>query len=56
MPACYRYELQPDTKTDIDCGASVPLYRQSGGGVAIKFAKQTNNRCAIAHPVLLPAP
>ena len=55
MPACYRYELQPDLNTDIDCGASVPLYGQSGGGAEIKFVKQTNNRCAIANPVLLPA-
>jgi hypothetical protein len=55
MPACYRYELQPDANTDIECGASVPLYGQSGGGVEVKFVKQTNNRCAIANPVVLPA-
>jgi hypothetical protein len=55
LPACYRYELQPDANTDIECGASVPLYGQSGGGVEVKFVKQTNNRCAIANPVVVPA-
>lgn len=55
MPACYRYELQPDPNTDIECGASVPLYGQSGGGVEVKFVAQTNNRGAIANPVVLPA-
>lgn len=55
MPACYHYELQPDANTDIECGASVPLYGQSGGGVEVKFVKQRNNRCAIANPVLLSA-
>jgi hypothetical protein len=45
----------PDANTDIECGASVPLYGQSGGGVEIKFVKHTNNRCAIASPVVLPA-
>ena len=55
MPACYRYELQPDANTDIECGASVPLYGQSGGGVEVKFVNLTHNRCAIANPVVLPA-
>jgi hypothetical protein len=55
MPACYRYELQPDANTDIECGASVPLYGQSGGGVEVRFVAKTNNRCAIANPVVLPA-
>jgi hypothetical protein len=55
MPACYRYELQPDANTDIECGASVPLYGQSGGGVEVKFIAQANNRCAIANPLVLPA-
>jgi hypothetical protein len=55
MPACYRYELQPAPHTDIECGASVPLYGQSGGGVEVKFVTQANNRGAIANPVVLPA-
>src|ERR1700757_4465302 len=50
IPACHRYQLQPHANTDIECGASVPLYGQSAGGVEVKFVKQTNNRCAIANP------
>jgi hypothetical protein len=33
----------------------IPLYGQSGGGVEVKFTALTNNRCAIADPILLPA-
>jgi hypothetical protein len=55
LPACYRYELQPVAGTPIECGASVPLYGQSGGGVEVKFTALTTNRCAIADPVILPA-
>jgi hypothetical protein len=33
MPACFRYELQPDAGTPVECGAAVPLYGLSGGGV-----------------------
>ena len=55
MPACYRYELQPVAGTPIECGASVPLYGQSGGGVEVKFTALTNNRCPVANPIILPA-
>jgi hypothetical protein len=55
LPACYRYELQPDAGTAIECGASVPLYGQSGGGVEVKFTNPTKNRCAFADPIVLPA-
>lgn len=54
MPACFRYELQPVAGTTIECGAAVPLYGQSGGGVEVKFTSLTKNRCAIADPILLP--
>lgn len=54
MPACFRWEIQPDAKTFIECGASVPLYGQSGGGVEIRFPHKSGNRCPIADPVLLP--
>ncbi len=54
MPACYRYELQPDAGTTLECGAAVPLYGQSGGGVEVKFTSLTKNRCPIADPILLP--
>jgi hypothetical protein len=54
MPACFRYELQPDSGTPVECGAAVPLYGQSGGGVEVKFTVKTNNKCPIADPILLP--
>jgi hypothetical protein len=55
MPACFRYELQPVAGTSLECGAAVPLYGQSGGGVEVKFTNKTNNRCAVADPVILAA-
>jgi hypothetical protein len=53
-PACFRWELQPPANELIECGASVPLYGQSGGGVEVRFPRSTTNRCPIADPVLLP--
>jgi hypothetical protein len=53
LPACFRWELQP-VPSLIECGASVPLYGQSGGGVEVCFRRRTSNRCPIADPVLLP--
>ena len=53
LPACFRWELQP-VPTLIECGASVPLHGQSGGGVEVRFPKLTTNRCPFANPVLLP--
>lgn len=55
MPACYRYELQPVVDTPIECGAAVPLYGQTGGGVEVKLTRPTINRRAIADPIVLPA-
>ncbi len=55
LPACFRWELQPVAGTKLECGASVPLYGQSGGGVEVKFASPAKNRCPIADPVVLPA-
>lgn len=52
FPACWRWELQP-VPCFIECGASVPLYGQSGGGVEVKFPADTDNRCPIADPVVL---
>jgi hypothetical protein len=54
LPACFRWELQP-VPSVIECGASVPLHGQSGGGVEVRFPRATNNRCPIANPVLLPS-
>jgi hypothetical protein len=55
MPACFRWELQPLAGTRLECGSSVPLYGQSGGGVEVKFTNLTSNRCPIADPIILPA-
>jgi hypothetical protein len=55
LPACFRYELQPLVGTSLECGASVPLYGQSGGGVEVMFPNKTDNRCPIADPIVLPA-
>lgn len=55
LPACFRWELQPAAGTPLECGASVPLYGQSGGGVEVKFVNLTQNRCPIADPIVLPA-
>jgi len=54
LPACFRWELQPQPGTMMDCGASVPLYGQSGGGVEVRFRRRTSNRGPIANPVVLP--
>lgn len=54
MPACFRYELQPVAGTAIECGAAVPLYGQSGGGVEVKFTNLSYNRCPIADAIKLP--
>ncbi len=53
-PACFRWELQPKAGTDIYCGACVPMYGQSGGGVEVSFVNGAANRCPIADPVFLP--
>ncbi|MDJ0644053.1 MAG: hypothetical protein QNJ15_14670 [Erythrobacter sp.] len=37
LPACWRYEIEPPVGTTIHCGASVPLYGQSGGAVEVCF-------------------
>lgn len=55
FPARWRWELQPVAKTGIKCGASVPLYGQSGGGVEVMFVSKTQTRGAIANPTVLPA-
>lgn len=53
MPACYRWELKPPAGTSLDCGASVPLHGQAGGGVEVQFRNRTRNRGPIANPVVL---
>lgn len=53
-PACTRYELHPPSGTQVDCGASVPLFGQAGGGVEVCFRSDFVNDGAIANPILLP--
>lgn len=54
LPARWRWEIQPEAPTSIRCGASVPLYGQSGGGVEVMFPHVVKNRGPIANPVVLP--
>lgn len=54
FPARWRWELQPEAGTTILCGASVPLYGQSGGGVEVMFRGGATNRGPVANPVVLP--
>ena len=37
-----------------ECGASVPLYGQSGGGVEVRFPTKATNRGPIPNPIVLP--
>jgi hypothetical protein len=54
FPAVFRYELQPEAGKTIHCGAIVPSYGQSGGGVEVFFPAQVQNRGPIAKPVIVP--
>ncbi|MBO6689284.1 MAG: hypothetical protein JJ931_06025 [Henriciella sp.] len=54
LPACWRYELKPQSGTKVYCGASVPLYGQSGGAVEVCFPDGATNDGPIANPVILP--
>jgi hypothetical protein len=53
FPAVFRWELQPQIGTSILCGAVVPMYGQSGGGVEVCFDAGGTNNCAIADQVIL---
>ncbi len=55
LPACFRWELRPAPKTKSRCGASVPMYGQSGGGVEVVFPTGFKNTGPISNPVILPA-
>lgn len=55
LPACFRWELRPPPFTHSRCGASVPMYGQSGGGVEVAFQNGFKNVGPIANPVVLPA-
>ncbi len=55
LPACFRWELRPPSFTHTRCGASVPMYGQSGGGVEVAFQSGFRNVGPIANSVVLPA-
>src|SRR5215831_12422856 len=52
-PACRRYEIIPPPGHTIECGASVPLYGQAGGGVEVRFPK-TFTAATLSGPTILP--
>ena len=54
FPAVFRYEIKPPAATPILCGAVVPMFGQSGGGVEVCFTSQFTNIGPIAHPIVLP--
>ena len=53
FPACYRWELQPQIAI-LDAVLVCTMNGQAGGGVEVKFLKETANRGPIANPVVLP--
>lgn len=54
FPAMFRWRINPDINTSILCGAVVPMFGQSGGGVEACFDQLTHNNGPIAHPVVIP--
>jgi hypothetical protein len=54
FPAVFRYVFQPTANAPMRCGAVIPNYGQSGGGVEVMFPHGANNVGAIADPVLIP--
>jgi hypothetical protein len=55
FPAMFRWRINPQLGTSILCGAVVPMFGQSGGGVEACFDTLTTNTGPIANPVALPA-
>lgn len=55
LPACFRWEVRPPPETLARCGASVPMFGQSGGGVEVAFQAGFHNIGPIANPVMLSA-
>jgi len=54
LPATFCWAIQPKGGDQFMCGAGVPAYGQSGGGVEVNFHKGATNRCDFAHPIALP--
>jgi hypothetical protein len=54
FPAMFRWRINPQIGSTILCGAVVPMFGQSGGGVEACFDRQAFNDGPIANPVVLP--
>jgi hypothetical protein len=52
-PACFRWELTPPVGHPFNCGASVPLFGQAGGGVEVEFATSFRSVVAVPAPTFL---
>lgn len=53
FPAVFRWEIQPRAGTPLLCGAVVPMYGQSGGGVEVCFYAGATNVGPIANQVVI---
>jgi hypothetical protein len=55
FPAVFRYELAPNVGTTVLCGAVVPMFGMSGGGVEaiLNRLPHTKNRGPIANPAII---
>jgi hypothetical protein len=53
FPAIFRWRIQPVLGSSILCGAVVPMFGQSGGGVEVCFDQPAQNVGPIANPVVL---
>jgi hypothetical protein len=54
FPAVFRYEIKPPPTTPMLCGAVVPMFGQSGGGVEVCFTDRFTNIGPIADPIVFP--
>lgn len=59
LPACFRWELEVGPGTPVKCGAAIPLFGQSGGGVEVELvgppSKKKFIRCVSAVQTTIPA-
>jgi len=53
FPAVFRYELKPAPSTQMRCGAVIPNYGQSGGGVEVFFLNGAANVGPIANAAVI---
>lgn len=54
FPAVFRWRIEPATVQTIRCGACVPQFGQSGGGVEVLFPGAFSNNGPIPNPTILP--